>query len=75
MYLAVSTLVLINVLHSAPCQDILLWYLSHTEAREALSALKQLSGLLGENNQGAADLHFGPGSDGGARLCSRESCR
>ncbi|XP_041794990.1 transport and Golgi organization protein 6 homolog [Chelmon rostratus] len=64
-----------NVSHlRAPCQEILLWYLSHTETLAALSALRQLSGLQGQKNKAAADLHFSPGSDGGARLCSRESC-
>ncbi|XP_070686912.1 transport and Golgi organization protein 6 homolog [Pempheris klunzingeri] len=58
----------------APCQEILLWYLSHTETFAALSALRQLSGLQGQKNKVAADFHFTPGSDGGARLCSRESC-
>lgn len=61
--------------YSAPCQDILLWYLSHTEMCEALSVLRQLSGLQGQKNEVAADLTFRPGSDGGARFCSRESCR
>nr|XP_046250664.1 transport and Golgi organization protein 6 homolog [Scatophagus argus] len=64
-----------NVSHlRTPCQEILLWYLSHTETSEALSALRRLSGLQGQKNILAADLHFTPGSDGGARLCSRESC-
>ncbi|XP_035524214.1 transport and Golgi organization protein 6 homolog [Morone saxatilis] len=62
------------VLHSAPCQEILLWYLSHIEASVALSALRQLSGLQGQETTVAADLHFTPGSDGGARLSLQESC-
>ncbi|XP_040895132.1 transport and Golgi organization protein 6 homolog [Toxotes jaculatrix] len=62
-----------NVCHlRAPCQDVLLWYLSHTEASVALSALRQLSGLQGQKSE-AADFHFTPGSDGGARFSSRES--
>uniref|UniRef100_A0A8D0AU79 Transport and golgi organization 6 homolog n=1 Tax=Sander lucioperca TaxID=283035 RepID=A0A8D0AU79_SANLU len=64
-----------NVSHlRAPCQEILLWYLSHTETLAALSALRQLAGLQGDENEVAADFHFSPGSDGGARLSSRESC-
>ncbi|XP_032379205.1 transport and Golgi organization protein 6 homolog [Etheostoma spectabile] len=64
-----------NVSHlRAPCQEILLWYLSHTETLAALSALRQLAGLQGDKNEVAADFHFSPGSDGGARLSSRESC-
>ncbi|KAF0040863.1 hypothetical protein F2P81_006761 [Scophthalmus maximus] len=63
-----------NVSHlRAPCQDILLWYLSHTEASAALSALRRLSGLQGQKNQAAADFHFCPGSDGGARFDRREN--
>ncbi|XP_044048294.1 transport and Golgi organization protein 6 homolog isoform X2 [Siniperca chuatsi] len=64
-----------NVSHlRAPSQEILLWFLSHTEPFAALSALRQLSGLQEQKNKMAADLHFIPGSDGGARLYSRESC-
>ncbi|XP_029288741.1 LOW QUALITY PROTEIN: transport and Golgi organization protein 6 homolog [Cottoperca gobio] len=64
-----------NVSHlRAPCQEILLWYLSHTEMSAALSALRQLSGLQAPKNEVATDFHFTPGSDGGARLRSRESC-
>ncbi|KAM6926735.1 transport and Golgi organization protein 6 homolog isoform 2-T2 [Lycodopsis pacificus] len=62
-----------NVSHlRAPCQEVLLWYLSHAETSAALSALRRLSGLQGQKNQVAADFHFAPGSDGGARLSSRE---
>ncbi|XP_068459994.1 transport and Golgi organization protein 6 homolog [Clinocottus analis] len=64
-----------NVSHlRAPCQEILLWYLRHAETPAALSALRRLSGLQGQKNEVAADFHFTPGSDGGARLSSRESC-
>ncbi|XP_073328421.1 transport and Golgi organization protein 6 homolog [Pagrus major] len=64
-----------NVSHlRAPCQEILLWYLRCTEKCAALSALRQLSGLQGESNKVAAVLCFSPGSDGGARPRSRESC-
>ncbi|XP_060933350.1 transport and Golgi organization protein 6 homolog [Limanda limanda] len=63
-----------NVSHlRAPCQDIVLWYLSHTEACEALSALRQLSGLKGQETE-ASDFIFTPGSEGGARFDSRENC-
>lgn len=64
-----------SVLHSAPCQEILLWYLTHAEMSAALSMLRQLSGLQRGNNQVAANFHFTAGSEGGARLSSRESCR
>ncbi|KAM9854731.1 transport and Golgi organization protein 6 homolog [Aulostomus maculatus] len=64
-----------NVSHlRAPCQEILLWYLSHAETSTALSALRQLSGLREQENQVGADFHFSPGSDGGAQLCCRDSC-
>ncbi|XP_059192150.1 transport and Golgi organization protein 6 homolog isoform X2 [Centropristis striata] len=64
-----------NVCHlRAPCQEILLWYLSHTETFAALSTLRQLSGLQACESEVAAGFHFTPGSDGGARLGSRESC-
>ncbi|XP_069575525.1 transport and Golgi organization protein 6 homolog [Brachyistius frenatus] len=64
-----------NVSHlRAPCQEVLLWYLSHAEPSDALSALRRLSGLQGRTNEVAADLHFIPGSDGGAQLSCRESC-
>lgn len=66
-----------NVSHlRAPCQDILLWYLSHTETPEALTVVGQLSGLQGHESgaAAAAGFHFSPGSDGGVRLCSKESC-
>ncbi|KAF3689280.1 Transport and Golgi organization protein 6 -like protein [Channa argus] len=57
----------------APCQEILLWYLSHTEKSAALSTLRQLLGLQEQRNGIAAGFHFTPGSDGGARFSSRES--
>ncbi|XP_056272526.1 transport and Golgi organization protein 6 homolog [Pseudoliparis swirei] len=64
-----------NVSHlRAPCQEILLWYLRHAETPAALSALQRLSGLRGQENDVAADVHFTPGSDGGARLSPRERC-
>lgn len=62
----------------APCQDILLWYLSHAETPEALTVVRQLSGLQGHESEAAAEaagFHFSPGSDGGVRLSSKESCR
>lgn len=61
--------------YSAPCQDILLWYLSHAETCEALSVLRQLSGLQEHKSEVAAGLHFRPGGDGGVRFCPKESCR
>ncbi|XP_071346556.1 transport and Golgi organization protein 6 homolog isoform X1 [Trachinotus anak] len=61
-----------NVSHlRAPCQGILLWYLSHTETPAALLALRQLSGL--QRDEAAGSFHFTPGSDGGASFSSRES--
>ncbi|XP_047453418.1 transport and Golgi organization protein 6 homolog [Mugil cephalus] len=61
-----------NVSHlRAPCQEILLWYLSHAETPAALSMLRQLSGLQGRRKEVAPGFHFTPGSDGGARLSSR----
>lgn len=63
------------VAHRTSCQDILLWYLNHTERCEALSVLRQFSGLQEQRNEVLANLNFRPGSEGGARLCLRESCR
>ncbi|CAJ1057290.1 transport and Golgi organization protein 6 homolog [Xyrichtys novacula] len=66
-----------NVSHlRTPCQEILLWYLGHSEPLAALSALKQFSGLQEEKkkNEVAAGFSFTPGSDGGVRLCSRDAC-
>lgn len=64
-----------NVSHlRAPCQEIMLWYLSHSDPAAALSALRQLSGLKRLEHQVAAGFHFCPGSDGGVRLRSRENC-
>lgn len=64
-----------NVSHlRAPCQEILLWYLTHVEMSAALPMLRQLSGLQRGNNQVAANFHFTAGSEGGVRLSSRESC-
>ncbi|XP_029009112.1 transport and Golgi organization protein 6 homolog isoform X2 [Betta splendens] len=61
-----------NVSHlRAPCQEILLWYLSHSEA--SLSALRQLSGLQQQENDVVAGFHFSPGSEGGAKFRRRES--
>ncbi|KAM4618329.1 transport and Golgi organization protein 6 homolog isoform 2-T2 [Polymixia lowei] len=62
-----------NVSHlRAPCQEILLWYLGHTEPSGALSVLRRLSGLGGQPHGVAPEFHFTPGSDGGARLSPRE---
>uniref|UniRef100_A0A8C6URG2 Transport and golgi organization 6 homolog (Drosophila) n=1 Tax=Neogobius melanostomus TaxID=47308 RepID=A0A8C6URG2_9GOBI len=64
-----------NVSHlRAPCQEIMLWYLSQSDPAAALYALRQLSGLKQHNHQVAAGFHFCPGSDGGVRLRSREDC-
>ncbi|XP_008309635.1 transport and Golgi organization protein 6 homolog [Cynoglossus semilaevis] len=62
-----------NVSHlRAPCQDTLLWYLSHCDEAAALSALRQLSGLGGPRSEADAHFHFTPGSDGGARFSTRD---
>lgn len=64
-----------NVSHlRASCQEILQWYLHHSETSAALPALRRLSGLQEQKNTLAADFHFTPGSDGGARLSCRDSC-
>lgn len=63
------------VVASASCQDILLWFLSHSDPAEALTVLQQLSGLQGPTGRAAASLDFSPGSEGGARLCASESAR
>ncbi|XP_023150182.2 transport and Golgi organization protein 6 homolog isoform X1 [Amphiprion ocellaris] len=63
-----------NVSHlRAPCQEILVWYLSHAESSAGLSMIRQLSGLQGRRNEVAAGFLFTPGSDGGARLVCRGS--
>lgn len=63
-----------NVSHlRAPCQEILLWYLSHAESSAGLSMIRQLSGLQRRKNEVAAGFLFTPGSDGGARLVCRGS--
>ncbi|XP_054632065.1 transport and Golgi organization protein 6 homolog isoform X2 [Dunckerocampus dactyliophorus] len=56
-----------------PCCEILLWYLSHTEASAALSVLRQLSGLQVHADV-AAGFHFTPGSSGGVQLSCRDGC-
>ncbi|XP_068170043.1 transport and Golgi organization protein 6 homolog isoform X2 [Antennarius striatus] len=64
-----------NVSHlRAPCREILLWYLRHSETPDALSTLRRLSGLQGPEDSMTSELSFTPGSDGGARLTFRESC-
>lgn len=63
------------VVHSAPCQEILLWYLSRSDPGAALSVLGQLSGLKQQGSQVAAGFHLRPGSDGGVKLSSRENSR
>ncbi|XP_049580174.1 transport and Golgi organization protein 6 homolog [Syngnathus scovelli] len=57
-----------------PCQDILLWYLSHAETSAVLSLLRQLSGLKDQKNDVATGFHFTPGSSGGVQLSCREGC-
>lgn len=64
-----------NVSHlRAPCQEVLLWFLSHAEPTAARAALRRLAGLQ-EAPQGVAEgFSFTPGSDGGARLSRTHSC-
>nr|XP_055030491.1 transport and Golgi organization protein 6 homolog isoform X3 [Misgurnus anguillicaudatus] len=58
-----------NVSHlRTPCQEILIWWLSHSERSEALSLLKRLCGLMGEVGGVKCGFQFLPGSEGGARL-------
>ncbi|XP_065139412.1 transport and Golgi organization protein 6 homolog isoform X2 [Paramisgurnus dabryanus] len=58
-----------NVSHlRTPCQEILLWCLSHSERSEALSLLKRLCGLMGEVGGVKHGFQFSPGSEGGAKL-------
>ncbi|KAL4657090.1 hypothetical protein GN956_G4043 [Arapaima gigas] len=52
----------------APCQETLLWYLSHTEPPEAVTSLKRLCALSGSMSRVASGFEFTPGSEGGARL-------
>ncbi|XP_016320883.1 transport and Golgi organization protein 6 homolog isoform X1 [Sinocyclocheilus anshuiensis] len=63
-----------NVSHlRTPCQEILIWFLSHSEHSVALSSLlKRLCGLLGEVSGVRHGFQFSPGSEGGARLTVRE---
>lgn len=63
-----------NVSHlRAPCQDILLWFLSRSETSAALLLLPQLSGLRERKNDVAVEFHFMPGADGGVRLGRRRT--
>ncbi|KAL1256924.1 hypothetical protein QQF64_012469 [Cirrhinus molitorella] len=62
-----------NVSHlRTSCQEILIWFLSHSEHSLALSQLKRLCGLLGEVSGVKHGFQFSPGSEGGARLTIRE---
>ncbi|XP_056622852.1 transport and Golgi organization protein 6 homolog isoform X2 [Triplophysa dalaica] len=63
-----------NVSHlRTPCQEILMWCLSHSEPSEALSLLKLLCGLMGDVGGVRHGFQFLPGSEGGARLGVIES--
>ncbi|XP_029952972.1 transport and Golgi organization protein 6 homolog isoform X2 [Salarias fasciatus] len=65
-----------NVSHlRAPCQEVLLWYLSHAEPAAARSALRRLAGLQEAPVGVAEGFRFSPGSEGGARLSRTHSCR
>lgn len=63
------------VLHSAPCQEILLWYFGNSELPVALSTLQQLCAIDGGAGGVAPGFHFTPGSDGGAQLTPSETIR
>ncbi|KAG7468448.1 hypothetical protein MATL_G00142980 [Megalops atlanticus] len=56
----------------APCQEILLWYLSNTTPQEALSSLRQLCGISRRAGGVAPGFQFSPGSEGGATLTQKE---
>lgn len=78
LYFCVSVSVHVCVLHSAPCHEILLWFLGQVDPPMALASLKHLSGLEGEAGRGvggAPGFHFTPGSEGGAKLSPRETVR
>ncbi|XP_076840276.1 transport and Golgi organization protein 6 homolog isoform X3 [Brachyhypopomus gauderio] len=62
-----------NVSHlRAPCQEILLWYLSHTETSLALSLLKDLCVIQKDGGGVTSGFQFSPGSEGGATLTCRQ---
>ncbi|KPP67672.1 hypothetical protein Z043_113713 [Scleropages formosus] len=64
-----------NVSHlRTPCQEILLWYLSHAESPEALRSLKRLCILSGPTGGVSPGFEFLPGSEGGARLAPKAVC-
>nr|XP_023682878.1 transport and Golgi organization protein 6 homolog [Paramormyrops kingsleyae] len=61
-----------NVSHlRAPCQEILLWYLSHLDPPDALGCLRRLSGLSSPGSVLAPGFEFTPGSEGGAKLTQK----
>ncbi|CAN9493125.1 unnamed protein product [Ophioblennius macclurei] len=66
----------------APCQEVLLWYLSHAEPAAAMATLRRLAGLqVEEEEEGAGPVGvaegfcFSPGDEGGARLSRSQDCR
>ncbi|XP_062860250.1 transport and Golgi organization protein 6 homolog [Trichomycterus rosablanca] len=60
-----------NVSHlRTPCQEILLWYLAHSDPSSALSLLKELCVL--QQGGVASVFQFSPGSEGGVRLTRRD---
>ena len=67
------------LLLSAPCQEILLWHLTHCDPPAALAVLRRLSGLGGAAGGGAGGVAprftFCPGSEGGAKLTAQENSR
>ncbi|XP_066541796.1 transport and Golgi organization protein 6 homolog [Hoplias malabaricus] len=56
----------------SPCQEILLWYLSHAEPSSGLSLLKDLCVLQADWSGVTPGFQFSPGSEGGARLTKQE---
>ncbi|KAK1785416.1 hypothetical protein P4O66_018248, partial [Electrophorus voltai] len=62
-----------NVSHlRAPCQEILLWYLSHTETSSALSLLNDLCVTQRDGGGVTSGFQFSPGSEGGATFTRQQ---
>ncbi|XP_026873806.2 transport and Golgi organization protein 6 homolog isoform X2 [Electrophorus electricus] len=62
-----------NVSHlRAPCQEILLWYLSHTETSSALSLLNDLCVTQRDGGGVTSGFQFSPSSEGGATFTRQQ---
>lgn len=59
--------------NSNPCQEILMWYLSHVEQSSALLLLRHLCVMQGGGV--APGYYFSPGSEGGVRLTQKDADR